>query len=152
VDKEQKMLLQTKLHSRIVLAMVVLLLTAIAFSTLSVVVEASERNMVMRDRKTSAQEIWSSLEELDRHVDAIRADLQTRGVSEQTVVSLEQYREHLHHSFLTGEPLANSEMEATLFRSAEDLAEELRARGVGENLQDDIVTRFREFKKSQQSE
>lgn len=84
----------------------------------------------MRVPNASAREIWSSAEEIDAHVDAVKAELIARDANEQVLNSIEQYREHLQNSMATGEPMSNSNMESFSFSNPQELVDELGARGL----------------------
>ena len=139
-------------NSKILAYLAATVISLLALSIWSNISRADQGDESMRAPNISAREFWSSGEEIDAHVDAVKVQLLAQGADEQVLNSLVQYRSHLHQSMSTGEPLSNSNMESASFSSPKELIEELQARGISiENLDFDLEARFREFREARRN-
>lgn len=81
----------------------------------------------------SAKVIWSSQEEIDAHIDEVRAIMISEGHSDERILdSVEQYRQVLHESFITGQPLPheNSMAMIPISPNDEEVEDSLREQGI----------------------
>jgi hypothetical protein len=70
---------------------------------------ANDKDLEMDPSKISASVFWASNEEIDAYIDGIKATISSQvdqAVQAQTLQSLEEYRERLKRSLITGEPIA----------------------------------------------
>lgn len=139
-----------ELNVKILFYMSVLLIIALAFS--ANVMAANNRDLQMNNSTISARDFWSSAEEVDIYVDSIRARMVSQEANEQALRSVEQYRELLQNSLLTGESISNTQMEFTTVNTLEELSDELAARGVSiGSLEIDVEKKFKDFMDSRKS-
>lgn len=150
--KEKKMFTTQQFNSKILAYLAATVISLLALSLWSNISRADQGDERMRAPNISAREFWSSGEDIDTHIDAVKVQLLAQGADDQVLNSLEQYRTRLHQSMSTGEPLSNSSMESASFDSPKELMEELKARGISvENLDFDLEARFREFREARRS-
>lgn len=111
---------------------------------------ATDKEFQTYPDKVSAATFWANNEEVDAHVDSLKAAVTAQGEKyEQTLQSLEKYREILKGSLISGEPIANSKMEWTAVTNAETFRDELEAQGINpDTLGIDIEGAFESLSKN----
>ena len=84
-------------------------------------------------RNPSAREMWSSPEEIDAHIEEVKSDMISAGHSDERILdSVEAYRQVLHESYTTGQPLPRENSMAMIPISPDDdeVEASLREQGI----------------------
>ncbi|MBX3055614.1 MAG: hypothetical protein KF770_03995 [Anaerolineae bacterium] len=129
--------------------LLVVLLTIVAVRGGTTVL-ANNKDLQEDPRNVSASALWANNEEIDAYVNGLKAEVLSQiGEDQQTLLSLEEYREMLKRSLITGEPIANSKMEWTAVTNAETFRDELEAQGINpDTLGIDIEGAFESLSKN----